>query len=141
MIYYVDEKIDHEKKGKYVPVSIKLVREDKKEKKDKYLHQLYSPNDLDRRIKQGVPVYIVTFIQHTGKDEATKYFFDETDARRYISMLDRVITEKQNVRDVDLHYDSGRQNLHDLLKDIPMNTYTSFKTPKDTFSVTLARAK
>ena len=87
------------------------------------------------------PIYIVTFIQHTGKDEITRYFFNENDARKYIRFLGNAIENRQKATDVGVHFESGKENIHKLLNNMPMNSYTSFKTPKDTFSITLARAK
>ena len=144
IVYYLDEKIhENRRTGAYVPVTMNIIRENSKDFPQKYIHPnhyLYSFHILEDRIKQGLPVYIVIFIHHSGRDEATKYFFTENEARKYINFLALAIRKKQKIEDVDVHYENGSQNLYKLLKDMPLNTYTSFQTPGDTFSITLAKS-
>ena len=141
ILYYVDEKINEKgRKGSYVPISAKLYREG--ESGFVYAEpyrMLSSQLLLNERIKEGIPVYILTYIQHSGKDEQVTYGLDEHEMRRYIDAFRRAIERQQHVEYVDVHYESGKQNLKTLLTNMPMNTYTSFRTPTDTFSFALIK--
>ena len=147
IIYFLDENInirDDRRQGSYVPVTIKIIREGQpgfEQRDEQPLNLLYSSEDLEyKRLNRDLPVYVVIFLQHTGRiDEATKYFYDEDVARKYIASLNRAISQRYNVENVDVHYKYGMQNLNKLLKDMPLNTFTSFRTPTDTFSITLAK--
>ena len=128
--------IDKDKKGVYVPVSLKLIRQGTPGFEFGYPWQML---DSAHRLETRPDVYVVIYIQHSGKDQATRYFFTEERARDYIRALSRVIVEQQNVREVDVHHENGKRNLFSLLDNIPVNTYTSFQTNTDTFSITLGK--
>ena len=134
--YSITEKVGDEKQ-KYVPVSIKIHQfGDKGFVKDNFPWQRFYTHKL---IRKGQPVYVVTYIQHSGTDENSKVFFEERDARRYISALARAISMKHNSEKVEVHYDNGVESIHRLLEKLPLNTYVNFRTPTDEYSVTLSK--
>ena len=137
--YFINETInDKYRRNEYVPVSVHIYKRGEKGFiQDSFpWHRVY----VQYHIRKGTPVYTVSFIQHSGKDEAAKAFLREEDARRYISALGRAIVQKQGVENVDVHYGAGQKNLLPLLEKLPVNTYVNFRTPSDEFSVTLARS-
>jgi len=137
--YFVDETVnDKFRRNEYVPVSVNIYKRGDKGFIEKSLpwQRVY----IDRLIRKGTPVFVVSYIQHSGVDEGTKAFLNEDVARRYISGLGRAVVEKQKVEEVDVHYNAGKKNLMKLLQNIPVNTYVNFRTPKDEFSVTFSRA-
>ena len=139
--YRIFETVHDKSRGPYVRVSTRLVRRgDKEFEEGKGYQMLSSATPLE-----GRTVYIVTYFQHLRgddvKDEATKYFFEEDQARRYLFAIARAIEKQQGVEEVDVHYDSGKKNMFKLLEKLPVNNYTSFRTPEDTFSVTLAKTR
>ena len=133
--YSIEEKV-HNKEGKYVPVSIKI----HKYNDPKYNENAYPWNKLwiDRPVRKGQVVYVVTYIQHSGEDHGSNAFFKESDARKYIEALGRAISYKNKINSVEVHYNSGLQNLNDVL-NIPVNTYINFRTPLNEYSVTFAK--
>ncbi len=136
--YYIDEKVDERAtKGRYVPVSAKLYkRGDKGFVENSFPWQRVY---VDRVIKRGTPVFLVTYIQHSSKDEAARAFLKESDARKYLTALAKSIMAKFAVEDADVHYGQGSQKILNLLLDMPTNTFTNFRTPKDEFSVTFLK--
>ena len=135
VVYRIKETVE-DKKGVYVPVSLKLIRQGTPGFEFGYPWQML---DSAHRLETRPDVYVVIYIQHSGKDQATRYFFTEERARDYIRALSRVIVEQQNVREVDVHHENGKRNLFSLLDNMPVNTYTSFQTNTDTFSITLGK--
>ena len=134
--FSIEEKVGNQK-AKYVPVSIKVHQHgDKGYVSDTYPWQRFY---TDKLIRKGQTVYVVTYIQHSGKDENSKVFFDEKLARRYIDALGRALVMKHNSDKVEVHYNNGVENLHVLLEKLPVNTYVNFRTPTDEYSITLAK--
>ena len=135
--YSIEEKI-HEKrrKGVYVPVSMKIY----KEGESKFDAHAYPWEKLwiDRKLNRGTPIFIVSFIQHSGVDSDAKAFISESIARKYLRSLAIVLSQKQGDT-VDLHYKGGKSTVYEVLNDIPLDTYVNFRTPNDEFSVTLAK--
>ena len=150
-LYQLNEKVGDDETT-YVPVSMEL---EKYSDSSKYVHpfQMLSATEDLEKIS---PLFLVIFIKHTGEVEQDKaYFANEEGARKYIEALGKAISMKSGVKNVQVHYnestvketgkelsvqrDSGKQDLQTLLRKLPLNTYTSFRTPQDTFSMTLAK--
>ena len=141
--YYLDEKID-DRKGIYIPVQTSLIPLESLEDGDFERWQVLKTD----KVLTGNE-YLVVFIQHTGDDDVVKIFDTEKEARKYIRALGIVIARKENLPgqvntfgypdQVDVHYKSGRMSLEKLVAGIPVNSYTSFETPQDRFSITLTR--
>ena len=89
-------------------------------------------------MEKGREVFIVTYIQHSGKDYSSNLFLTESEARRYISALGRAIKMRTGADKVEVHFDGGLQRL-DAVLDVPVNTYVNFRTPTDEYSITLAK--
>lgn len=137
--YFIDEKInDQYRRNEYVPVSVNIYKRGEKGFIENSFpwHRVF----IDRLIRKGTPVFVVSYIQHSGKDEAARAFLSEKVARDYIAGLARAIAQKQGVEQVDVHYGMGKKNLKTLLEKLPVNTYVNFRTPTDEFSVTFSRA-
>ena len=135
--YYLDEKIE-DSRGIYVPVQISLIPLESLEDGD---FERWEVLKTDKVLSGNE--YLVIFIQHTGDDDVVKIFDTEKEARKYIRTLGIVIARKENMESdkytVEVHYKSGRMPLEKLVAGIPVNSYTSFETPQDRFSITLAR--
>jgi len=134
--YSITEKVGNEKR-KYVPVSIKIHKRNEKGYNEEAFpwHKLW----INKPLKKGETVYVVTYIQHSGSDENAKAFFNEKDVRKYIFALARAISVKNKTDKVEVHYNNGVENLFSVLESIPLNTYVNFRTPTDEYSVTLAK--
>ena len=132
--YLIRETIS-DKKTTYVPVSMKL-KKDSLYVRDEVLpwHKV----STNRYLEKGREVFIVTYIQHSGKDYASNLFLTESEARRYISALGRAIKMRTGADKVEVHFDGGLQRL-DAVLDVPVNTYVNFRTPTDEYSITLAK--
>ena len=136
--YYLDEKIDDfGPKGKYVPVSGKL----HKRGEMGFVENSFPWQRVfvDRFIRKGTPVFVVSYIHHSSKDDAARAFLKESDARKYITALGKAIVQKYGVQEADVHYGQGSVKILDLLLDMPLNTFTNFRTLQDEFSVTFIK--
>ena len=136
--YYLDERIDNfGLKGKYVPVSAKL----HKRGEIGFVENSFPWQRVfvDRVVRKGTPVFVVSYIQHSSKDEAARAFLKESDARKYITALGKAIVQKYAVQEANVHYGQGSFKILNLLLDMPLNTFTNFRTPQDEFSVTFIK--
>ena len=80
--YYLDERIDNfGLKGKYVPVSAKL----HKRGEIGFVENSFPWQRVfvDRVVRKGTPVLVVSYIKHYSKDEAARAFLKESDAQVY----------------------------------------------------------
>lgn len=134
--YYIDETVDH-KKTTYVPVTVKLFAAGEKEFENKGYPWEYVW--FNRVIRKGTPVYLVSYIQHSGHDSDNRLFFSEADARKYIEALGKAVELKDKPDMVEVHYGFGLRPLKSLLSNLPMNTYVNFRTPTQEYSVTLSK--
>ena len=142
--YYLDEKID-DREGIYIPVQTSLIPLESLESNTKL--ERWQVLKTDKMLTGNE--YLVVFIQHTGDDDVVKIFDTEKEARKYILALGIVIARKEKLPgkvntfgypdQVDVHYKSGKMSLEKLVAGIPVNSYTSFETPQDRFSITLVR--
>jgi hypothetical protein len=137
--YFVDETVnDRYKRNEYVPVSVKIYKKGEKGFVENSFpwHRVF----IDRVVKKGTPIFVVSYIQHSGKDQDARAFLTENAARKYIDGLRRAIQLTQKVENVELHFDMGEKDLKQVLEKLPLNTYVNFRTPTDEFSVTFSRA-
>ena len=133
--YSITEKVGKENK-KYVSVSIKIHKiGDKGYVRDVFpWHRLWIPYI----VKENQEVYVVIYIQHSGEDHSATAFFKESDARKYIKALKTVISNADKTDTAEVHYNNGVESLNEIL-DLPLNSYVSFRTPSNEYSITLAK--
>lgn len=133
----VEQVFEDQRQGNYVPVHGEIFKRGQLGFSEEEPWALFeAEHDLEYRVANGIPVYIVTYIQHTGKDDGSKYFLSEKEAKSYIKGLARAIYQRENTSKVDVHDKMGEQNLFTVLEELPINNYVSFRTPKNTYSVT-----
>lgn len=135
MEYYIEDEIGRERE-KYVNVKTRIYKRGEKgfvEDSQKYQRVFLKVPNQDT-------VFLVTYIQHDGEDEESRAFFKIEEARKYIKALTTALISRHG-NFVTVHNHKGKMNVYPLLTQIPLDTYTNFKTEDGKeFSLTLSRA-
>ena len=137
--YSINETVhDNRRRGIYVPITVGIAKFGTPE------YQPKRPSDIFNIVEPLRPfetIYLVSYTQGDGDslDEEARYFTSEAEAKHYLIGLARAISLKEGVEEVETHYNGGVKNLVNILENMPVNTYVSFRTPK-TFVITFAKA-
>ena len=136
--YSINEKVyENKRKGPYVPVSVKIFKEGQLGF-DYYAHPWHKLW-IDRKLDKGTPVYIVSYIQHSGSDHYASAFLSESVSRKYAISLAKAIGQKQGTDHVELHHNGGVQTIYKVIHELPLNNYVNFRTPTHEYYITLAK--
>ena len=136
--YFLDGKVNVGKRvGMFAPASGKLYK-----KGELGFVNNSSPWQrvyVDKFIRKGTKVFVVTYICKNRNDEGSRLFLKETDAEKYIRCMGEAICSKYNCEQADLPNNQGSNTIPNILKNLSPNFSVNFRASDLEFSVSFLK--